>query len=63
MKVEFDEPRCDGFGFCEEVAPEVFRVDDDGKMWVLMDEVPAELEEKVADAARACPVAALKVAR
>lgn len=61
MKVEFDEPRCDGFGFCEEVAPEVFRMDDDGNLEVLMTEIPDELAEKVQAATRACPVAALKV--
>ena len=61
MKVKFDEPRCDGFGFCEEVAPEVFRIDDDGNLEVLIESIPPELAEKVQAAARACPVAALRL--
>jgi ferredoxin len=61
MKVEFDEARCDGFGFCEDVAPEVFRVDDDGNLHILVDSVPADLVEKVETATRACPVAALRL--
>lgn len=63
MRVEFDEPRCDGFGFCEEVAPEVFETDDEGMLTILMDEIPDELADKVEAATRACPVAALKLAK
>ena len=63
MRVEFDEPRCDGFGFCEEVAPEVFETDDEGTLHILMDEIPVDLAEKVEAATRACPVAALKLGR
>jgi len=33
-EVEFEEARCDGFGFCEEVAPEVFRIDEDGNLQI-----------------------------
>lgn len=61
MKLHFDEPRCDGFGFCEEVAPEVFATDDDGNLRILLDDIPPELEERVQAATRACPVAALKL--
>ena len=63
MRVEFDEPRCDGFGFCEEVAPEVFETDDEGMLTVLMEEIPDELADKVEAATRACPVAALTLAK
>lgn len=56
-----DESRCDGFGFCEQAAPEVFGLDDDGVVTVLSDEIPDELAEKAVAATRACPaVAALR---
>jgi ferredoxin len=61
MRLQFDRSRCEGFGFCEEVAPEVFETDDDGNLTILCAEIPPELEEKVQAATRACPVAALKL--
>jgi ferredoxin len=42
-------------------APEVFEVRDDDFLYVLQEEPPEELREKVEAAARACPKAAIKV--
>ncbi|MFE9645105.1 ferredoxin [Streptomyces sp. NPDC006365] len=63
VHIEVDESRCDGFGFCEQAAPEVFGLDDDGVVTVLLDDIPAELTDKAEAAARACPVAALRTGR
>jgi ferredoxin len=61
MRVQLDRPRCEGFGFCEEVAPEVFQTDDEGSLTILHEQIPPLLAEKVQAATRACPVAALKL--
>jgi ferredoxin len=61
MRVAVDAGRCDGFGYCEQQAPEVFRLDDDGEVVVLLADVPAEYADRAEAATRACPVAALKV--
>lgn len=63
VHIEVDEARCDGFGFCEQAAPEVFGLDDDGYVSVRLPEVPDELAAKAEAATRACPVAALRVRR
>ncbi|WP_411152573.1 ferredoxin [Streptomyces sp. A30] len=63
VHIEVDESRCDGFGFCEQAAPEVFGLDDDGVVTILVAEVPDELAEKAEAASRACPVAALRIDR
>lgn len=63
VHIEADESRCDGFGFCEQAAPEVFGLNDDGVVTVLVAEVPDELAEKAEAATRACPVAALRIGR
>jgi ferredoxin len=63
VHIEVDESRCDGFGFCEQAAPEVFGLDDDGFVTVLLDDIPDALAEKAEAAARACPVAALRTGR
>lgn len=63
MKLVLDRPRCEGHGLCEEAAPQLLHLDDDGE--VVLDR--EEFDEGSADAtaasaaARVCPVAALKV--
>lgn len=61
MRVTVDTSRCDGFGYCEQRAPEVFRLDDEGELSVLATEVGDDLADAVTAAARACPVAALRL--
>ncbi|MGW1711900.1 ferredoxin [Streptomyces sp. NPDC002156] len=57
--VDFD--RCEGHGLCEQTAPEVFRLDDEGVLHLTGDEVAPSEESAVSAAVRVCPVAALKV--
>ncbi|GAQ65282.1 ferredoxin [Streptomyces scabiei] len=57
--VDFD--RCEGHGLCEQTAPEVFRLDDEGELQLTHEEVAPVDERAVAAAVRVCPVAALKV--
>ena len=61
MRVEVDRARCEGHGMCEEACPEVFRLDDDGELEILMNTIPDELRRKTEAAVRLCPVAALTV--
>ncbi|MEU0508019.1 MULTISPECIES: ferredoxin [Amycolatopsis] len=63
MRIGADTSRCEGHGLCEEVAPEVFELDDDAVVVVLHEEVPPTLERQAEAGAHACPVAALKVIR
>jgi ferredoxin len=45
----------EGHGKCQEAAPEVFELRDDDLSYVLMDEIPESLREKVERAIRLCP--------
>lgn len=60
MRVEVDHDVCEGHAKCQMTAPEVFEVRDDDLSYVLVDEVPAELKEKVDRAIRLCPRAAIR---
>ncbi|EHK88054.1 ferredoxin [Saccharomonospora azurea] len=60
-RIELDRDRCEGHGLCEEIAPEIYRLDDDAELELLVDEVPPELLAKAEAGARVCPVAALRV--
>jgi ferredoxin len=60
MRVQWIQERCEGFGSCMQVAPEYFRLDEDGTVHVLVDEVAAAVLPAVVAGMRACPVAALR---
>lgn len=61
MKVIVSEDLCEGHGKCQAAAPEVFRLGpDDDCSQVLVDEVPADLMEKVEQAVRLCPRQAIR---
>ena len=60
MRVIANLSICQGHGRCMETCPEVFTTDDRlGKVVVLTDPVPADLEEKVRDAIDNCPEGAI----
>ncbi|MCW2950988.1 MAG: ferredoxin reductase [Conexibacter sp.] len=60
MKVKVDPTKCEGFGICAELAPQVFELDEWGYAAVLGGrDVPAALEDAVRRAAGACSVAAI----
>ena len=60
MRVKIDADLCIAGGLCEESAPEVFRLTDDVAK-VIVDKVPADLEDGVRDAASDCPVSAITI--
>jgi ferredoxin len=63
MRVVLDQERCEGHGLCENAAPEVFSLDDEGLLQHHYEgaEIPAELEIAAEAAAISCPVAALRI--
>ncbi|MEU6010371.1 ferredoxin [Streptomyces sp. NPDC047453] len=61
MKIVVDRPRCEGHGLCEEAAPQLMHLDDEGELVLDREEVD-EADAALANAAvRVCPVAALRV--
>lgn len=61
MKAQIDLDLCQGHGQCQESAPKVFEVRDDGFAYLLVDEIPAEEDANVRDAALRCPVEAIRL--
>ncbi|MEU3271080.1 ferredoxin [Saccharomonospora sp. NPDC006951] len=59
--VKADPGLCQGYANCVVAADDVFDIDDDGVVVVLRDEVDESEKDRVAEAARSCPVAALAV--
>ena len=61
MKVVADLGLCQGHAQCEDAAPEVFEVRDDGFVHLLRDEVDGECLRKAEEAAYRCPAEAIKL--
>ena len=55
MKVVVDYDLCEANALCMSCCPEVFRVEEDDTLTVLMDEVPEKLRAQVEEAVRLCP--------
>jgi ferredoxin len=61
MRVQVDRDACEANAVCAGLAPEVFSVDDDDNLHILVDSVPAGLHDVVGHAVRSCPKAALRL--
>ncbi|MFB7297724.1 ferredoxin [Streptomyces rubiginosohelvolus] len=60
MRVTVDRDRCEGHGLCEDTAPDLFRIDDEGELILrFADVVPPGQEHRADEAVRVCPVGAL----
>lgn len=64
MRLVVDRPRCEGHGLCEEAAPGLMHLDDDGELVIGREEFDERGAEAAAAGAavRVCPVAALRLA-
>ena len=60
MRVTVDLTRCNGYANCLMEAPEVFELDDDTGLAVVLQDEPAEEKRSEVEAAmRACPMRAI----
>ena len=62
MRILLDRPRCEGHGLCEEAAPELMHLDDEGELVIDRDEIDEADRGPAQAAIRVCPVAALRLA-
>ena len=61
MKVVVDYDLCEANALCMEACPEVFRVEDDDTLTVLLEDAPEELRTKLQDSERLCPRQAIRI--
>ena len=61
IRVVVDREICQDHGQCVFAAPQVFELDEEGKLVVLQDEVEESLRDNVEEAADVCPVQAITI--
>ena len=62
MKIIVDYDLCESNARCMDVAPEIFEVRDDDKLYVLDDNPPESARERVLRAIKVCPKHAITLA-
>lgn len=63
MKVVVDYDLCEANALCMDCAPEIFRVEEDDTLTVLIDAPGEELREKLEKAVRLCPRQAITIGK
>jgi len=61
MKVVVDYDLCEANAVCMGIAPQIFRVEEDDTLTILMENPPEKLRSKVEEAVRLCPKQALSL--
>ena len=61
MKIIVDYDLCEANAVCQENCPEVFRVEDDDTLTILIEEPSEDLRESVNHAVDRCPRQAIRV--
>lgn len=61
MRIQVDQARCEGHGLCEEAAPQLMHLDDEGVLVIDVDELADHQVAAAQAAVRVCPVAALRL--
>jgi ferredoxin len=62
VKVSVDGTKCQGHTLCSMIAPDSFELDDvDGHASPVNEDVPADQEDQVSEAAHSCPEQAIVI--
>ena len=62
MKVEVDQRKCQTAGICVKECPDVFRFQEGSKRaTVILEKIPARLEQMCRNAAKKCPNKAISI--
>lgn len=61
VRPEIDESLCIGDGICVDICPEVFEMRDDNLAHVINEDPASELQDRVREAADACPTGAISI--
>jgi ferredoxin len=61
MRIVIDHNKCTGLGMCEAEAPDLFEVQEDGSLLVLIERPSADQRAELEAAVESCPTEALSI--
>jgi len=61
MRIVVDRDKCTGLGMCEAEAPDLFEVQDDGTLLVLIEKPDEDKRAELEAAVESCPTEALSI--
>ncbi len=61
LRIVADRSRCCGYGLCAQMCPEVYKLDENGLVYLEAETFDAALEEAAREGAEACPAEAIVV--
>ena len=61
LRVTAERSKCCGYGLCAQLGPQVYKLDENGLVYLDAETFPMELEDEVRDGAASCPAEALLV--
>ena len=61
MKIVVDYDLCESNAVCMGIAPDVFEVRDDDFLYVLQENPPEEMRDKMLEAVKRCPKQAISI--
>lgn len=60
-KVSIDASLCCGYGLCNQMCPEIYKLNDEGIVYLETDTVPEELLESAQEGADCCPASVITI--
>jgi ferredoxin len=61
MRIVVDRDKCTGLGMCEAEAPDLFEVQDDGSLLVLIEKPDEDRRAELEASVESCPTEALSI--
>jgi ferredoxin len=61
MKIVVDYDLCEANAICMDIAPQIFKVDENDELQILVENPPEELRSRVEEAVRLCPRQAISI--
>lgn len=61
MKIVVDYDLCEANAICMDIAPEIFKVDENDELQLLVENPPEGLRSRVEEAVRLCPRQAISI--
>ena len=61
LKVDIAKGACCAYGVCNEICPEIYKLDEIGFVYVEDEMIPKELEAQAREGAMACPASVINL--